>query len=276
MNSSKFVKTGILICFVAVLFTFWGCTASGGENDRSAGGGSREASHESQTTQDTVSQGGIAAAESTGAGIGNAESTGAGIGKERIGAADDSAKGPGTGPQPAKSAASGAVKDQDAKEYSVTLKGSGLKEEVVFTETDIRNMKTETFTYSFRNKEKNNERQYAELTGVPLNTLLKAAGWNGTADTLRINCSDGYSNKYKLSEINGLFAYPEDGGDPVKVPAMLAVLEEGSYMGKDLYYKHDDGPPFRLIYGQEDYDSDFTKDFNSQGWGYYVTELKVE
>ena len=268
MKKRRRTQILILASLFIFLMGFGGCGGAGTAENKTADSKIKQAVIETKTTAEAVSSEGISKSDVT-------------LKEDKKEAASQGAADlKKDGVEELSSTASesdGKQEEQPAEKYSIKLSGSGLKGEVVFSEQDIKNMAAESGTYSFRNKEKNNIRQFTTFSGVPITTLLKAAGWDGTSDILRITCSDGYSNRYKISEINDLYSYPDSSGTQgTKVPAMIAILEEGSYMGNDLYYHHSEGSPFRLIYGQEDFDSDFTKDFNMQGWGYYISELVVE
>ena len=168
-----------------------------------------------------------------------------------------------------------AAEKPDDSGGSITICGSGVKE-TTFSAGEIKKLGTETHAYSFRDKEKNNARQFASYTGIRLDTLLKAVGWDGKSDKIKISCSDGYNGKYSVDEINAFYAFSgaaDTKGTPV--PAMIAILSEGDSLGKGVVYNSKDGTPFRLVYGQADYDCDDMKDFNTQGWGFYVCKIEV-
>lgn len=268
MDSRRKIKIGILVLILIVSLGLWGCGNSDDQEKEITSSNTEEVSQDSKPVTETVSGEGINKSDSIEKNNENgAVSIDAASVQNKTEVQSSSVKVEKTQKN----------ENQQTDKYSIKISGSGLSGEVVLSEADIRNLATESYSYSFRNKEKNNARQYGTFKGVSVSALLKAAGWNGTSDKLRITCTDGYSNRYKLSEINALYTYQEGSEtSDTKVPALIAVLDEGSYIGNDLYYHYDDGPPFRLIYGQEDYDSDFTKDFNMQGWGYYISEISID
>ncbi len=160
---------------------------------------------------------------------------------------------------------------------SPVLTISSDKGETVYTLAELQALGMETHQYSGRNKEQNNERQVREYTGVLLEKLLKDAGIKTEGAILKVTCSDGYAREYEMDNLSELYFF--DGEDAKKgeaVPPMLAVISEGDNMGNDKIYHKTDGSPLRLVYGQADYDSDYTKDFNMQGWACYVETIEVE
>lgn len=264
-NRKRFIKIGMMILILICFLGFSGCKSDDASEKGTVKTSTQEVEPESRDTAKIVSSEGIQSK----AVIEKNDSKPLSSGAVDVTPKEPSEEKAFTKPEE--------TKGTETQNYSVKLKGSGLGEEVVISEGDIRKMATESYTYSFRNKEKDNARQFTTFIGVPITTLLAEGGWDNSSDVMRIICSDGYSNRYKISEINNLYTYQDGSEKPgEKVPAILAVLEEGSYMGNGLYYHYSEGSPFRLIYGQEDYDSDFTKDFNMQGWGYYVSELAIE
>lgn len=165
---------------------------------------------------------------------------------------------------------------EEKQEGILTIKGSGVSNSITLSMSELNDLGVETYTYSGRSKENDNKRQSISCTGIPVIKILEKAGWNGKANTLKITCSDGYTGKYKISEINGFLAFSDDKDVKGKVvPAMLSILQEGQDLGKGVTYKASNGSPLRLVYGQEDYDTEEMKDFNMQGWGFYVKELEV-
>jgi|GEM_PF-1773267 len=172
--------------------------------------------------------------------------------------------------------AAGQINNSNKEERALIVKGSGVTTFVTLTMDDLKNLGTNTYIYSGRNKEKANERQYFEYTGVLLEKILKSAGWDGKSDTMRLTCSDGYSGKYRISEINGYLSFVDAADETGStVPAMLGFLNEGDSLGNDRYYDSSKGLPLRLIYGQADYDSEWAKDFNMQGWAFGISEIEI-
>lgn len=159
---------------------------------------------------------------------------------------------------------------------AVILTVSGTQGEKEYSLEQLEELGMETCSYSGRNKENNNERQVREYTGVKIRTLLEDAGYGKPGETMKVICSDGYSREYELDSLYDLYFFNgEDAkkGDPVE--PMLEVIQEGESMGNDKIYHADEGSPLRLVFGQTDYDSDYTMDFNMQGWASYVEKIEV-
>ncbi len=190
---------------------------------------------------------------------------------------EEKEKAAGVTEKPGAAVPSNAEKKADTEESSaLTIAGKGLASEVTFSLKEIEKIGIESYTYSFRNKENNNARQTATYSGVPLTALLEAAGWDGKSDKIRISCSDGYTGKYSIEEIDAFYAFKgENDTAGTAVPAMIAVLSEGDPLGKGKTYSAKDGAPLRLVYGQADYDCDEMKDFNTQGWGFYLCKIEI-
>lgn len=149
-------------------------------------------------------------------------------------------------------------------------------DEKTYTYGDLEAMGMDTYSYSGRNKENNNERQIREYTGVPLKTLLEDAGYGKEGETIKVICSDGYTREYGTDSLYDLYFYDgeeAEKGEPVET--ILAMMQDGDDMGNDNVYKTEDGSPLRLVFGQTDYDSEYTKDFNMQGWASYVEKIEV-
>ncbi|MEG0829430.1 MAG: hypothetical protein RSD88_02225 [Anaerovoracaceae bacterium] len=162
----------------------------------------------------------------------------------------------------------------DDTKVILTIKGS--QKEKTFTEADLVALGTQTRQYSGRNKEKNNTRQVRKYTGVDVKTLLKSVGYGEKDEIINVVCSDGFAKDYAVEDLEKLLSFKDEKEAEGEVVApMLAIIQEGDYMGNDKEYKKADGSPLRLVYGQEDYDSEYTKDFNMQGWASYVKEIKV-
>ena len=148
-------------------------------------------------------------------------------------------------------------------EAYITVNGSGLNNTIYLTYADLNSMDKVKITYTGRNKENNNKRQYLNYTGVNLATILNAAGWNGTGKTMKVICSDGYTKKYELSEIMEEYVSFVDDSDTQGywVPAIVALLDEDT---------------FRLVFGQEATDTDTTMSFNMQGWANYLQSIEID
>ena len=251
----------LLLCFSAMLCTS-GCGSSAAVSEETAA---------LQETAETVTTSALKADPGTTGGVlsqgnGNAVQT-VGNGEKPLTAVENVKK-DGTAEQTAS-----AEKQDETAILTVSGVDGG---EISFSSADLEALGSETYTYSMRNKENNNARQFETYTGIPLTTLLTAAGWDGATDTIRISCSDGYNGKYSISEINSLYTFDsETDTSGSSVPAMLAFLSEGDSLGKGNTYSSADGAPLRLVYGQADYDCAEMKDFNTQGWGYYVCRIEI-
>jgi len=133
-----------------------------------------------------------------------------------------------------------------------------------FSLEDIEEMGTETYIFSGRDKKAGNERQIQEFKGVPLAEVLEAAGYGKSGETMKVICSDGYSREYETEDLSGLYAFAdEEDTEGTKVEPILAIEEK------------DGEKIIRLVYGQEDYDSPETKDFNMQGWASWIEKIEV-
>lgn len=170
----------------------------------------------------------------------------------------------------------GAGKTGYSEPEKVILTITGDKEKQSYSFADLEQLGLETFSYSGRNKENNNARQIREYTGIPLEVLLKDAGYSAEGASVTIRCSDGYSREYELDSLKELYFFEDEKAETGrKVPPMLAVIGEGEPMGNEKTYHEKDGSPLRFIFGQADYDSAYAKDFNMQGWASYVEEIEV-
>jgi len=144
----------------------------------------------------------------------------------------------------------------------LTVKGSGLVNKIYLTESNLRGLGTQDVTYTGRNKEDDNARQFVLFTCVDITKILNAAGYKGTATTLRVTCADGFTKNYNLSEImNDCVAFTNTS-TPTNywVPASVALLSDGT---------------FRLVYGQEATDTDDAKSFNMLGWAKDLKEIEI-
>lgn len=126
-----------------------------------------------------------------------------------------------------------------------------------YTKKKLSSLGTVTRTYSGRDKKAKNKRQIKSYTGVDLEKLLKASGV-GTAKEIKVVCDDQYTCEYNLSEIKNLYAFKSvKGSARSKVAPMIYVKER------------------RILIGQEDYDSNYTKDFNMQKWAKGIHKIEV-
>lgn len=159
----------------------------------------------------------------------------------------------------------------------VILTVSGYNQgEKNYTYEDLENLGVVTYSYSGRNKENNNERQIGEHTGVLLKTLLEDAGYGKEEETVKFVCSDGYTRDYETEDLYDRYFYENENTEKGKsVQPLLELMKEGADLGNGEKYEKEDGSPLRLVFGQMDYDSEYTKDFNMQGWAAYVERIEV-
>lgn len=156
----------------------------------------------------------------------------------------------------------------DTEAVTLTIAGEG-HESVTYEVSDLEKIGTIENTYSGRNKDVENKRQIKTFTGVELNTLLQEAGFETEGACMKIICSDGYTREYTLQDLYGLYAFEGDSDKKTEVPPMIAIQENQTV--KDKSYPS----PFRLVYGQQDYDSKETQDFNMQGWATFVQYIEI-
>ena len=145
----------------------------------------------------------------------------------------------------------------------LTIKGSGVNDTIYLTYDDLDSMDTVTITYTGRNKENSNKRQYLTFNGVNLATILNAAGWNGTGKTMKVICTDGYTRKYSISELMDDYVSFVNDEDTKGywVPPIVALVDKKT---------------FRLVFGQELTDTDTTMSFNMQGWANYLETIEID
>lgn len=157
----------------------------------------------------------------------------------------------------------------DVNATTLTIMGTN-HETVVFDAADLENMGTITVTYSGRNKVVQNARQFESFTGVPLDTVFNEAGFSVENATMKVICSDGYTREYDVEDLFGLYAFADNESDDktevVPIIAIVDASENSEYPA-----------PFRLVYGQEDYDTytNETQDYNTQGWASYIQCIQV-
>lgn len=140
-----------------------------------------------------------------------------------LGACRETSKDAAQEPEPAASQAA------DASETSRLIVAGYAGEDKEYALADLQGIGLKTQKYSGRNKDKNNERQVREYTGVMLDALLKDAGYEKDLQelTLKIICSDGYSltiaqegkvvETFTLQEIK-VRAYQKSGGKTIWGP----------------------------------------------------------
>lgn len=173
-------------------------------------------------------------------------------------------------------AQSGAEQDNQEMKYTADVNATTLTimganhETVVFEVSDLESMGMITATYSGRNKAVQNARQFESFTGVPLDIVLEAAGFSIEDATMKVICSDGYTREYDVEDLFGLYAYAnnesDDKAEVIPIIAIIDASEDSEYPA-----------PFRLIYGQEDYDTytNETQDYNTQGWASYIQCIQI-
>mgnify|MGYP003814274289 CR=1 FL=1 len=161
-------------------------------------------------------------------------------------------------------------------EKILVITAAGSDTEYKMSLNDIEKTGTETCTYSGRNKTNNNERIVKEYTGVDLKKLFAKAGFDNVK-TFKVICCDGYTREYELDKLYDLYTFKDnDAKKGTKVGPMLAIVDSDDESSKDDSFDTEDGTPLRIVYGQESYDSDETKDFNMQGWASYVKKIEIE
>lgn len=167
------------------------------------------------------------------------------------------------------------VPEKNSMEYTIdkgavtlTIMGED-KDEVVYTAEDLKNMGLESRDYSGRNKKVQDARQFMSFDGIEVKKLLKEAGYETDGATISVICSDGYTKEYNVdSDLYGKYTYKDnETNDKEEVVPMIAVVEDD---GEAEY-----PAPFKLVFGQADYDDNESQDFNMQGWLSYIQCIKV-
>lgn len=154
----------------------------------------------------------------------------------------------------------------DAQAATLTIAGQG-SETVVYTAEAFQEMELETHQYSGRNKTVENTRIFKTYTGIDLKTILKESGFEEDGAIIQVVCSDGYTREYVVEDLYGLYSFKDnETDDKEEVNPMLVVQED-----EDLEYPS----RFMLVYGQQDYDTNDTMDFNMQGWLSYIQYIEV-
>ena len=156
----------------------------------------------------------------------------------------------------------------DKQAVTLTIMSAG-KEDVVYTAEDLQQMGLTENTYSGRSKKVQNARQFATYSGVDVNTLLQNAGYDTENIVIKVICSDGYTREYDVADdLYGKYTFSDNETDnKTEVIPMIAVVqadESSEYPA-----------PFKLVYGQEDYDTNDSQDFNMQGWASYIQCIQV-
>lgn len=156
-------------------------------------------------------------------------------------------------------------------ENATTLTVAGAdRDTVVYTTEDLEKMGTVTLQYSGRNKEVQDARQFNTYTGVELNTLLQNAGFETENAVIKITCSDGYTREYDVEDLYGLYTYESNDNDnKTEIVPMIAIQENMSEKGMEY------PSPFKLVFGQADYDNSESMDFNMQGWATFIQYIEV-
>lgn len=159
------------------------------------------------------------------------------------------------------------VVDENAE--TLTVAGAG-HEAVVFAAEDLEKLGTVTLDYSGRNKEVQNARQFFTYTGVELNKVLEAAGFETDDAIIKVTCSDGYTREYEVEDLYGLYTFESNENDnKTEVVPIIAIQENMTEKGMEY------PSPFKLVYGQADYDTQDAQDFNMQGWMTFIQYIEV-
>ena len=142
------------------------------------------------------------------------------------------------------------------------------KDPVILTAEDVEAMGVMTNDYSGRNKTVKNARVFSTYKGVDLRTFLEEAGFKSKDAIIKVVCGDGYTREYEVDDLYGLYSFESNNNNDCKeVNPMIAFKERED---------GDDYPsPFKLVYGQKDYDTNDTQDFNMQGWATYIQYIEV-
>lgn len=155
----------------------------------------------------------------------------------------------------------------DESATTLTIEGKG-KEPVVLTVEDFEKIGLEERTYSGRNKQVENARQFLTYTGVDLDELLEYAGYKTEGANLYVVCSDGYTREYDLDDLHDLYVFGSNENDnKEEIEPMIAVLKDDP--------ESEYPCPFKLVFGQASYDTLKSQDFNMQGWLYYLQYIYV-
>lgn len=157
--------------------------------------------------------------------------------------------------------------DIDPEATTLTVVTAG-KDPVVLTKEDVEAMGVMTIDYSGRNKTVENARVFSTYTGVDLKTFLEKAGFRSEDAIIKVVCGDGYTREYEVDDLYGLYSFKSNkDNDCQEVNPMIAFTERED---------GDEYPsPFKIVYGQKDYDTNDTQDFNMQGWATYIQYIEV-
>lgn len=175
-----------------------------------------------------------------------------------------------TGCQQGDSGSSSDMSEYSVDEQAVTLTVMGADhEDVVYSKEDITKLGLTENTYSGRSKKVQNARQFLTFSGIDVNTLLENAGYKTEGAVIKVICSDGYVREYDVEDdLYGKYTFSDNETDnKTEVIPMIAVVEEDS--------ESEYPSPFKLVYGQEDYDTNESQDFNMQGWASYIQCIQV-
>lgn len=156
------------------------------------------------------------------------------------------------------------------------IKSEGSNQSMQLSLADIKAIGTTTNQYSGRSKADNNTRVIGEYTGVPLYKLFDKAGYEDVK-VFMVICSDGYTKEYEMDQLNDLYFFKNDADTKgTKVEPILAIVNNEALSSKDDGFNPADGTPLRIVFGQRNYDSKDTKDFNMQGWASFIETIVVE
>lgn len=157
----------------------------------------------------------------------------------------------------------------DEQATTLTIAGAG-HDTAVYTAEELEDLGTVTLTYSGRNKKVQNARQFKTFTGVELSKVLEEAGFASDDAILKITCSDGYTREYEVDDLYELYTFESNENDnKTEIVPMIAIQEGMNEKGVEY------PSPFKLVYGQADYDTSESMDFNMQGWATFVQYIEV-
>jgi hypothetical protein len=112
---------------------------------------------------------------------------------------------------------------QNGSTETLTIKGNGVNQEMVFTRAQLEAMTTEITrsVYSAANNFPTDKVMYRQ--GIPLLYLLRQAGLKDNAQQLTFTSSDGYARTFTCKELlQDQRCYFAPDGSRIKVPAIIA------------------------------------------------------
>ena len=159
-----------------------------------------------------------------------------------------------------------ATVDPQSEVLSIVQDGNVVK---AYSVDELKALGTETYNYSGRSKKNDGARVIKTYEGVKLETILKDAGIDAAGCTLTCIAADGYTKEFAFDDINTLYAFADETStDKTEVPAIIAIGEA----------KDDAEYPsvFQIVFGQADYDSEESADFNMTSWVSYLVNIEVQ